>query len=798
MKFTLGWLKEYLETDAEVDNISACLTGLGLEVESIQNPAEELASFSVAIIKKARPHPNADRLRLCTVETSEGLVEVVCGAPNAKTGLRGIYAPLGSVIPNSGNILKKTKIRGVESCGMLVSEKELCISDEHDSIIELSNDLALGVPAAKALGLEDPVIQIAITPNRQDCLGVYGIARDLAAAGLGKLKPLSIKSIPGKYKCPVKVNLGFDETTIDACPLFIGRYIRGVKNIPSPTWMQKRLLAIGLRPISALVDITNYISIAFARPLHVFNADCISGEINVRLSKDEKFLALDGEEYELGSQVTVIADDYKPLAMGGIMGGEESGCTTETSNVFVESALFDPIRTAISGRHHQAESDARYRFERGVDPEFTLPGIEEATRMILEICGGEPSEIVTAGSMPLWKKTISLEVNKIRNLGGIDVTEDSIIKILKDLGFLIMGKGSVIQVTPPSWRSDIDGEADLVEEVVRIYGLDNVVPVSLPKPTGVNKNIITPIQRYTNIARRTLATRGLLETVTWSFTSSELSECFGGSPQSLKLVNPISSELDVMRPSVLTNLASSIKRNIDRGASNIALFEVGPSYSSDLPQGQKSCVGVVRQGDAVPRHWAGEPRAADPLDVKSDVISVLANCGVNLSSSSIESSAPSWYHPGRSGVVKQGPNVVLAAFGELHPKILQILDIGTSVVACEVFLDVIPIRKKKGSARQPLNVSNLLFVERDFAFLVEGDLAAADLIAAVSKADKLISRVILFDVFEGKGVPEGQKSLAVTVRIQPRDRTLTDEEIDTISERLIASVQKLTGGSLRT
>lgn len=798
MKFTLGWLKDFLETDLGIDEISNQLTSLGLEVESVSDFSKDLDSFSVALVKETQPHPDADRLQICKLETEHGEVEVVCGAPNARKDLKGIFAPLGSYIPGSDLILKKTKIRGVESIGMLLSERELGISDDHDSVIEVSDNYKIGTPAAKAMRLDDPVIEIAITPNRQDCLAISGIARDLSAAGLGKFKSQNIKTVKGKFKSPVSVNLSSKSISPSPCPLFAGRYIRGIKNVPSPDWMQDRLRAVGLRPISALVDITNYMTFTFGRPLHVFDADKISGDIDVRLSKPgEKLQALDGNEYLFDESATVITDDNKVLALGGIIGGLNSGCTENTKNVFIESALFDPVRTAITGRKFQIDSDARYRFERGIDPEFTIPGIEEATRLVLELCGGEASDLVISGEIPLWKNKIKFDFNKIKLLGGIEIERVNVLRILKDLEFSVDENNNILNITAPSWRSDIDGEADIVEEIIRVHGLDAIPSISLPIENSSTKKILESSLNHLGSSRRLLASRGFLETITWSFTSSRLAELFGGGGEGLKLENPISSELDIMRPSSFPNLISAIKRNIDRGATELALFEVGPSYSSTTPEGQTYSAVAVRQGNLSPRHWSDVSKPVNAIDSKADALSILEACGVNLNSINIETVGPPWFHPGRSGKIKQGPHTTLAVFGELHPAILTELDINSAVVGCEVFLNEIKSRKKKGDSRGTLDAPSLLPLDRDFSFIVNSDVLAIQIVEAAEKADQLIVGVNIFDVFDGKGIPEGQKSVAISVKLQPREHTLTDEQIDKISERIISSVNKLTGGVLR-
>ena len=796
MKFTLGWLREHLETGAGAAAIAEKLTAIGLEVEGVSDPAAALGAFTVARVAEARPHPNADRLQVCTVETGAGTFEVVCGAPNARTGMKAVFAPAGTFLPGLGEKFRKAKIRGVESEGMLVSEREIGLSDEHEGIIELGPDAVVGAPFAEAAGLDDPVIDIAITPNRQDCLGVAGIARDLAAAGAGLRKEPKIAAVPGTYDSPLGVELRFDAAAASACPYFVGRHVRGVQNGTSPEWLQKRLRAIGLRPISALVDITNYMTMAYARPLHVFDADAVAGGIHVRLSRPgETLAALDGKTYTLDGEVTVIADDDGALALGGVMGGEASACTAETTSVFLESALFDPVRTAATGRRTGIESDARYRFERGVDPEFAEPGIEEATRLVLELCGGEASRLVFAGAVPVWRRTYSLRPARVHSLGGLELPEDATRGILDALGFAVEVAGDRFTVTPPPWRPDIDGEADLVEEVVRIHGLDSVPAVPLPRMRVAAEGILTAGQKRVRAAKRTLAARGMLEAVTWSFTSQALAGRFGGG--GLVLANPISSELDAMRPSGLPNLIAAAGRNLDRGAAHIALFEVGPTYWGYGPDEQGSAAAGVRQGDAEPRHWSAAPRPVDGLDAKADALAVLAACGTAADAMTVEAGAPAWFHPGRSGSLRQG-RAVLAHFGEVHPGVLADLGVKGPVAAFEVFLHALPAAKRKGTARAKLDAPDLPAVERDFAFVVAEDVAATDVLRAAEKADPLAESVRLFDVFTGAGVPAGHKSLAIAVRLQPRERTLTDAEIEAISARIVQAVAKTTGAALRS
>ncbi len=804
MKFTLSWLKDYLDTDAVLEDITAALNDVGLEVDGVENLAETLGAFSVAKVKEARQHPDADRLRVCDVETKDGLVQVVCGAPNARTGMTGIFAPPGTHSPGTGVDLQVGVIRGVESAGMLCSEREMMLSDEHDGIIELEGDWAIGTPAVDALGLNDPVIDIAITPNRPDALGVYGVARDLAARGLGTLKPLEATPVPGAFTSPIDVKLTFDAGTEDACPLFCGRYIRGVKNGPSPEWLQRRLTAIGLRPISALVDITNYLTYAYARPVHVFDADKVAGNIQPRLAKaGEKMLALDGKEYELDDTMTVIADDNGPDAIGGIMGGELSGCTLETKNVFVEVAYFDPIRTATTGRKLGIISDARYRFERGVDPAFAPDGAEIATRMILDFCGGEPSEVVTAGAIPDTARSYTLRPDRVETLGGVKVELAEQKRILEALGFKVAQTGDGLVCAVPPWRPDVLGEADLVEEITRIIGLDNVPNAPMSRPNAVARPVLTRLQRRTSAARRTLAGRGLNEAVTWSFLPEDQAKLFGGGGAAVKLANPISSELSDMRPSLLPNLITAVGRNNDRGFADLALFEIGQAYLGDRPEDETVRAAGVRRGQTGPRHWGGPLRPVDVFDAKADALAALQAAGAPMQSLQVVAGAPEWFHPGRSGTCQLGPQNQMAHFGELHPRVLNALVVKGPLVGFEIVLNKIPEPKGKGgAARAAMEVSDLQAVTRDFAFVVDGDVVADKLVRAAKGADKqLITGVSVFDLFEGeaagKALGEGKKSLAIEVTLQPRDKTMTDEEIDAVAAKVVANVEKATGGTLR-
>ena len=804
MKFTLSWLKDHLETDASIEQIADTLTMIGLEVEEIVDTARDLEPFKIAHVISAEQHPNADKLRVCMVDTGSETVQVVCGAPNARTGMKGVFAPSGTTIPGTGLHLKPTNIRGVESNGMLCSEREMGLSDEHDGIIDLPEDSPVGAPFASVAGLDDPMIEVAITPNRPDCLGVYGVARDLAAAGIGALKDGTVEAISGSFKSSVDVELEFDADHAEACPAFTGRYVRGITNGPSPDWMQQRLRAIGLRPINTLVDITNYVSYDRGRPLHVYDADKLNGNIRARMGRGgESFLALDGKTYEVDETMCAIADDGAVLGLGGIMGGEDTGCTEATVNVFIESALFDPIRTAATGRKHGLESDARYRFERGVDPAFMVPGAEIATRMVLDLCGGEPSEIVLAGDVPEPLLVIEFDPAEVERLTGVALSSERASEILKSLGFGVEGSGSALSVTAPTWRPDVDGKADLVEEVIRIHGIDAVPPVPMDRGGKIMKPVLTVAQLRNRRAKRSLAARGMVEAVTWSFVARSHAEMFGGGQDALELANPISSEMSAMRPSLLPGLLAAAQRNVDRGFSDLALFEVGQAYRGPRPEDQYDAASGVRVGTGRMtgggRHWSGQSAPVDVFDAKADAMNVLAELGAPVDSLQVAAEAPGWFHPGRSGVLRLGPKNVLAAFGELHPRARDAMDLSGSVVAFEVFLDAIPVPKAKGGrARAPLDASDLQPVRRDFAFVVDEATSADAVIRAARSAEKkLVSDVTLFDVFAGSSLGEGKKSLAIEVTLQPVAQTLTDEEIDAVGQKIIAQVAKATGGTLR-
>ena len=808
MKFTLSWLKQPLETDATLDEITEKLTMLGLEVEGVDDPAKKLSVFSVAKVLEAGPHPDADKLQVLKVEALVGgevkQLQVVCGAPNARAGMTGIFAPPGATIPVNGMVLKPTKIRGVESNGMMCSERELELSEDHEGIIDLKGDFAVGTPAAEVLGQNDPVIEIAITPNRPDCLGVYGVARDLAAAGLGRLREGDLSPVAGSFDSPIGIELEFPEEAAAACPVFAGRLIRGVKNGPSPEWLQNWLKSVGLRPINALVDITNFISLDRARPLHVYDASKLKGNIRARLGrKGEKLLALDGKTYDVEPHYCVIADDEKVLGFGGVMGGEESGSTEDTVDVFVESAWFDPYRTARTGRDTGIVSDARYRFERGVDPAFVVPGLELATRMILDMCGGEPSHVVVAGKVPDTKKVIQFDTSRIGKLTGLTLEKQEAARILSALGFAVADAGAKLSVTVPSWRPDVDGEADLVEEVVRVHGLSEVKSVALPRLHAVAKPVLSPRQRRERLARRALAARGMVEAVNWSFIPEEQAVLFGGGAPVLKLANPISAEMSHMRPSLLAGLVAAAGRNMARGTPDIAMFEVGQQFENDEPSGQVLAASGIRRGTARPagagRHWQGKAGPVEAMDAKEDAAALLAALGAPVASLQITADAPSWYHPGRSGTFRLGPKNVIGYFGELHPRVLDAMDVAGPIVAFEIFPDAIPEPKRKPTkAKPPLTLSDLQPLRRDFAFIVDEKVTADQVLRAARGADKkLIVDVSLFDLFEGGSLGEGKKSLAIEVTLQPVEKTLTDEEIDAVSKAIIAAVEKTTGGTLR-
>lgn len=802
MKFTLAWLKVHLDTKASVDEIADRLTRIGLEVEHVFDHATKLAPFKVAKVLKAEKHPNADKLQVLEVDTGTEHLQVVCGAPNAHAGMKGVFAPVGSYVPGIDLTLTKAKIRGVESSGMMLSERELELSDEHSGIIELPAGAKIGSPAAKALGLDDAVIEVAVTPNRPDCLGVRGIARDLAASGLGKLKADKVKPVKATGPNPVPIRLEFDKGSADACPIFAGVLVKGVKNGPSPDWLQRRLRAIGLRPINALVDITNYISYDRGRPLHVYDSDKLNGAIRARLGKKgESFKALDGKTYDVDAEMCVIADDARVLGLGGVIGGEETGCTDATTNVFIESAYFDPKRTASTGRKLNIQSDARFRFERGVDPEFVVPGLELATRMVVDLCGGSPSKMTIAGKAPKPNAAFKFDLGHVKRLSGLDLPAAKTKAMLAALGIKLSGSGASLKASPPSWRPDISQSADLVEEVVRLVGVDSIPATPMPRASGVARAVLTEAQKRQRIVRRTLAARGLVEAVTWSFLPPSEAKLFGGGSAELTLDNPISSELAAMRPSLLPGLITAAQRNRDRGFVDGGLFELGQAYRGPEPQDQYIAATGVRFGrvslEGEGRDWSGNVPEADVFLVKADAVAALASLGLDQASLMISAEVPAWFHPGRSGALKLGPKVTLGVFGELHPELLTSLGIDAPIAAFELYLDAVPSRRK-GLTKPALDASDLQAVKRDFAFLLNRDVPASEVIRAASGADRaLITAVSVFDVFTGQGVPEGKKSLAIEVTLQPSEKTLTDAEIEAVAAKIVTAVTKSTGGELR-
>jgi phenylalanyl-tRNA synthetase beta chain len=792
MKFTLSWLKEHLETDAATEEIVDAMTMAGLEVEHVEDPAAKLAPFTVAKIVEAVQHPNADRLRICQVETIDGRKEIVCGAPNARAGITVVYAPIGAYVPGLGVTLVEKPVRGVVSNGMLCSESELETAEESNGILELPGELPVGMKVAQALGLE-AVIDFEVTPNRPDWLGVVGIARDLAAAGLGKLKKVEVEPVKGSFPSPVGIRID----TPDACPVFAGRTIRGVKNGPSPEWLQKRLRSIGLRPINALVDLTNLISYDRARPLHVYDIAKLAGKtIVARLGHGhEHLIALDGKTYAIDAEMCVIADaeGERPIGLGGVMGGESTGCEDGTVDVFVESALFDPIRTAQTGRTTGITSDAQYRFARGVDPGFVVPGLELATQLILQLCGGEPSEVVVAGEVPAPPPAVDFDPAYVEKLSGLKLAEGEIYGILEKLGF----EPRDGKVQPPTWRRDVDGRADLVEEVARIAGFDRLPATPLPEVPRAVGGVLTTRQARTRQARRKLAAMGYAEAVTWSFTARKAAALFGGGERSLEIANPIAADLDCMRPSILPNLIEAAQRNADRGFADAALFEIGPVYRGDGP-GDQSIVATALVAPNPGKRW--DARDADPLfELKADLFDLLADLGAPVGALQIaQGTASPWFHPGRSAVVQLGPKARIAEFGELHPSVLKAMDADGPMYGFELTISAIPEPKKKATKTRPaLKLSPLMPLTRDFAFIVEAARPAGELVRAVVGADKgLIAGVRVFDLYQGAGVPEGLKSIALEVLIQPTEATLTDAEIEALSARVVAAAEKI-GARLR-
>ena len=799
MKFTLSWLKDHLQTDAALDDILYALTDLGLEVEDVINPADRLGAFTLGYVQTAQKHPDADRLQVCQVKTDDGVQQIICGAPNARAGITVVVCKPGMYIPGLDITIKVGKIRGVESFGMMASEKELELSDEHDGIIELPSGevgqkftdwLAENDPAKI-----DPVIDIAITPNRPDALGVRGIARDLAARGLGTLKPLKTVEVKSSFKSPINVNIDADLQQ-KGCPVFYGRLITGVKNGPSPVWMQQRLKAIGLRPISALVDITNYFTYDLNRPLHVFDGDKVKGDLRVHKAKGgETLMALDDKEYTMSEGMMLISDDNGGQSIAGIMGGLDTSCTDETVNVFLECAYWDPITVAEQGRALKINSDARYRFERGADPEFTAGGMEMATQMILDLCGGEASQLSIAGEIPDTSRAYQLDTDRVQSLVGMEIAPATQRATLTTLGFVLDDND---MASVPSWRPDVQGPADLVEEVARVASLTKLVGKPMARAhAGVARPILTPMQVREGMARRTIAALGYNECVAYSFIDKASAEMFGGGDDATMLDNPISSEMSHMRPALLPGLLQAVARNQARGFMDMALFEVGPAFHGGEPGDQHLLASGILVGHTGPKDVHGTRRAVDLYDAKADAEAVLSAIGAPAKAQILRGVAD-WWHPGRSGKVCLGPKKVMAIFGELHPKAIKAMDVKGPVVGFTVFLEEPPFPRNKKSTRAALDLKDLQAVERDFAFVVDADVEALKLVNAAASADvKLIETVRVFDEFIGGSLGDGKKSLAISVRLQPVDKTLTEEDIAAVSGKIIAKVAKATGGELR-
>ena len=801
MKLTLSWLNDHLDTMASLAEIVDALTRVGLEVESVEDPARKYEGFVVGSVIEAKQHPNADRLKVCIVDAGGDPVQVVCGAPNARTGMKSVFSPVGTYIPGKKLTLAKGVIRGVESNGMLCSAAELELSENHDGIIELPVDAPVGVAYARFAGLDDPVIDVAVTPNRPDATGVAGIARDLAAARLGKLKTQAPKPQAGAFDCPTRVQLDFGPADKHLCPAFALRLVRGVTNGPSPEWMQKRLRAIGLRPISALVDITNYITFDRGRPLHVFDFAKVAGDLTVRRARTgESVLALDGKTYALDESVVAIADANGVESIAGIMGGEHSGCDETTRDVLIESALWDPTTTAQTGRKLGITTDARYRFERGVDPDFCVPGLDLATELVLSICGGEPSRMIAAGDPSTPRRSVPFQYGEVKRLLGVDIPRDEGEAILQRLGFGLEDGRAFI----PSWRPDIQVKADVVEQILRIVGVDRAPPAPLPRlGDGMPKPVLTLMQKRTRLAKRTLAALSLREAVTWSFVPKAAAELFGGGSRALALANPIAADLSDMRPSLIPGLVAAVERNARRGLSDVALFEVGQVFLGSGENDQRIAAAAVRRGRAKGgeegRDWSGGG-LVDIFDAKRDAMALLAAIGVNANAVRVVPGGPSFLHPGRSATLQFGPKTIVGWFGQLHPSACEALDAEGPIVAFEITLDAIPAPKAKPTKTKPKLVrSDFMPVERDLAFIVGEPVSAGDILKAAESAERaLVASVGVFDVYRGQGVAEGAKSIAIHVTLQPRERTLTEAEIDAAMSRIVAEVSKKTGATLRS
>jgi phenylalanyl-tRNA synthetase beta chain len=820
MKFSLSWLRTHLDTDAPLDKITDTLTAIGLELEGVENRGAALASFRIAHVVEAVQHPNADRLRVCTVDMGDGIASVVCGAPNARTGMKGVFAAPGAFIPGTGVTLKVGEIRGVQSAGMLLSAREMGLGEDHAGIIELPADAPVGASYASWAGLDDPTIEIAVTPNRGDCFSVRGVARDLAAAGIGSLKPFQPAPVAPKFAGGPRWSIEWPE----ACPWILGRTIQGIKNSPSPRWLQDRLMSIGLRPINALVDVTNFFTFDLGRPLHVFDVAKLSGDtLMLRRGGGETMRALNGKDYMLTAEDCAICDAAGVQSMAGVVGGEATGCDETTTSVFVECALFDPIRISITGRRHQIVSDARQRFERGLDAALMPDAIEAATALILELCGGEPGAVTQAGAEPAWQRNATLRFRRIAELGGADAMAEDAVASLERLGFVVRSRDAeAVTVAVPSWRNDvaapivldqspdldpsiaakaaegcaaIEPECDLIEEVLRLRGLDAAPSVSLPRMGPVPVATLAPYQVRSAVARRTLAAQGLAECVTFSFMAAADAAPFGETPDALRLTNPIAADLDQLRPTPVATLAWAAQRNAARGYSDVGLFEIGPAFAVRAPNGQRSVAAGVRAG-ATPRSWAEASRGVDAMDAKGDLWAALMAIGMPMEALTVTPDAPGFYHPGRSGTVRQGPKTVIGTFGELHPRVLADLDHPGPMVAFELLLDAIPEPKRRRKPAPDLSAFQPL--RRDFAFLADVSVTADAVLRAARGAERtLIAAVTLFDVYEGDKLPEGKKSLAIEVTFQPRERSLTEAEIEAASQKAIAAVAKATGAMLR-
>lgn len=800
MKFTINWLKEHLDTSASLNEILEALTMAGLEVEEVHNPGQDLHAFPIVDVLEAAPHPNADRLKVLKVNTGSQTVTVVCGDPTVEVGTKGVLARPGVYVPGLDITMKVSKIRGIESHGMMCSAKELNLGEDAAGIIKLDQEAPVGTPYADYAQMDDPQIEIAITPNRGDCLGVRGIARDLAATGIGTLKPFPIEPVKGTFANPYPAEINTNEPK--ACPLFVSRLIKGVVNKPSPQWLQRKLEAVGVRSISALVDVTNLLAYELGRPMHVFDADKIEGTLQVRFAKEgETIKALDENTYTLKESMITIADKKKVLSIAGIMGGEDSGCTDQTTNVVIESAIFDADSIAQTGRSLNILSDSRYRFERGVDAEMVIPAMERATQLILELCGGDPSEITISGEVPKMDRQIKLNPQRVKSLGGVEVSQDRCAEILNQLGFSVEKRDEGLWVNVPSWRHDIHIEVDLVEEIMRIHGYDQIPMIpfsSLKESESVTTREEKIREKWTWTCRKILTERGLNEALTWSFLSEKQAKLFGGQPEELVIENPISTELSVMRPSLIPQLLEASQRNYDRGQQDLHLFEIGAQYKDSSPSGQVQAVSGLRLKTEPAKHWAGTPRVCDVFDVKGDVISLLTACGVDMKSVQTIEIGPDAYHPGRSAAFCLGPKNVLAYFGELHPKIQKEMDLDVGVVMFEVFLSHIPVAKRDKD-KGPLEISPFQAVERDFAFVVNENTPAELLLKTAQKVDKvLIKDVRLIDVYQGEHVEQDKKSIAIGIKLQSMEKTLTDQEIQDVSDKVIHEVTSVTGGALRS